>query len=287
MWQLRSKHTVISFSSSSPPSPLLFLLLLLLLQTTFVQSQQIAPTKPNAPRSIRLESVLGAADSMDVRITAPLLNDIRADPILFPTLWNVSYGFLLRQEKTSVHRVMYDQKTTAIIRMTTIGAGSVPHLASEHNIVAAEKFVSSIVALTSSPSPLAGERSECSSTWECPSRIGTPCHLEINKGTPLLNIPAASSTTNQNSVYHLITHFSSGDPESNRSSTKGWEIMYGASMTRGVVIRLNGIIVDATKGPIFATSPIIVSATKFDVLEGWNVRTYCFFSFVISFIFLF
>ena len=78
---------------------------------------------------------------MDVRITAPLLNDIRADPILFPTLWNVSYGFLLRQEKTSVHRVMYDQKTTAIIRMTTIGAGSVPHLASEHNIVMSQRNI--------------------------------------------------------------------------------------------------------------------------------------------------
>jgi hypothetical protein len=213
---------------------------------------------------------------MDVRITAPLLNDIRvqSNPILFPTLWNVSYGFSLRQEKTSVHRIMFDQKTTAVIHTTTVGAAVTPHLASEQSIAAAEEFVSSVVTLTSSSS---AEQAECKR--KCPSMIGAPCRVDINKGTPLLNVPVESSATNQDSVYHLVTHFASGDPEGNRSSTKGWEIMYGASMTRGIVIRLNGNIVSATKGPTFATSPIIVSAAKFDVLEGWNVRFFVCLSF--------
>jgi hypothetical protein len=205
---------------------------------------------------------MGLDDAMDVRITAPLLNDLKAvKPILFPTLWNVSYGFRLHQESTSVHRVRFNQNTNAILYRRTMEEHMLPLLSSN----SAASFVSAIESATT----MSKGRTECSKEWACPSALGTPCRIEI-QGNVLDAAVTSSTITDHDTVYRFVTYFSTGDPSGNRTNEHEWEIKYAATMSQGMVFRLNGHIIKEVATPSHAMVPIVVSASDFNVQEGWN-----------------
>ena len=331
----KSNHT--TFKTN--PHNIMYTLFLVLLLTCIPQHYaQNTVAYPNDPRSIRLESVMGIEDAMDVRITAPLLNDLTQQTILFPTLWNVSYGFRLHSSQTSVHRVGVVQRTNAVVYRTTVEATTLPRLSKiatgnhdcnslpvtasgaqgcsgavklddtpsepycsgkdasndiiypwfrscckwnknknqclaktiESNSLPAYSFVKAIQEATSMRSST-NNRTTCSVDWNCPSRVGTPCRVEINQ--PIINAVTSTlqkSTTDYDNVYNFVSYFSTGNPDGNRSSTRGWEIKYSATMSHGLVFKLNDQIIQENHGPISSTAPIVVTVEKFKVLEGYN-----------------
>ena len=247
--------------------------MILLPLITLILHLHYASSLPNDPRSIRLQSVMGLEDAMDVRLTSPLLNVLKypwsSTPQLYPTLWNVSYGFRLHASQTSVHRIGLTQRTNAVLYRKTIESNVLPKLSkiqSEPNSLSADNFVQAIEDATFIPT---SKRTTCSPDWNCPSAVGTPCRVELDQ--PIVHAAARhTSTTDYDTVSKFVSYFSTGNPNGNRSSTQDWEIKYSATMSNGLVFRLNDQIIQENAGPISSKSPIVLNSDTFNVLNGWN-----------------
>lgn len=276
-------------AAGSLPSLSPLLLLQLLLPVFFLLDRGSGLVPSSRPRSIRLESVIGSSTALDVVVTAPEIvppgggsgADLAsavpspsadgAPSVLLPTLYNLSYGFKLRQRKTQIHRMHFTQMSTATLYTGHSPDGAaLPGPLDESNQSSANAFVRVVRDGTE-----LAERPLCAQddVWKCPSGYRTPCRVVVGpRGSAagrVYRVRAAGASDYSNALYRLVVWFSFGDPEKPRSADRSdWQFRYSSSLARGAVVQLNEHHVKSFPGPRWHTSPMLIEASR--VRAGWN-----------------
>ena len=230
--------------------------------------------KPFPPRSIRLESVPGRANSLDVIVEAPPIRPpaSESEATYLPTLWNVSYGFQREREKTAVHRISFKQSTTAAFYIGHAGASNLTERLTAENSAPGSKTVKSFQAAIEHATNVL-ERSMCSNTWECPATVNShvepsPCRMIVEG--ELSDIIIQTPQSHQAVAYRLVSWFSTGKIEGNRSHVRKWQLRYSASLLYGAIVRLNERIISVIPGPLWHTSAVVIDEKDFNPVDGWN-----------------
>ena len=240
-----------------------------------------SPAALPPPSGIRLESVQGASDRLDVVITSPhMQRPAQSKPALLPTLWNVSYAFRMYQNKTAVHRVSFKQKSSATIHAAIRTFDKPLPLLSRadtaiasNSSAAVDAFVEAIRTATTDV-----QRPLCSSEWDCPAALdsGVACRLAVEG--PVTGATVSEAASHHDMSYRIVSYFATGTPPAAAAGhddqtslpPQEWRFRYSATLRYGAVVLLNDRVVASFPARRWHTGPMTVFEDRFHVLHGWN-----------------